>query len=84
MKRLSVAAALAAGLFITIAAPAAAEWPADRPIRILVGFGAGGGTDIVSRIIAPPLSELLKTKSAPAGRSPPRPSPTPTRTVTPH
>ena len=26
----------------------------------LVGFGAGGGTDIVSRIIAQPLSELLK------------------------
>ena len=60
MKRLSVAAALAAGLFLAIAAPAAAEWPADRPLRILVGFGAGGGTDIVSRIIAQPLSELLK------------------------
>ena len=60
MKRLSVATALAAGLFVSIAAPATAEWPADRPIRILVGFGAGGGTDIVSRIIAQPLSELLK------------------------
>ena len=43
-----------------MAAPAAAEWPNDRPIRVLVGFGAGGGTDIVSRIIAQPLSELLK------------------------
>ncbi len=41
------------------AAPAAAqEWP-RKPIRMLVGFGAGGGTDIVARIIAQPLSEAL-------------------------
>ncbi|MCK9908864.1 tripartite tricarboxylate transporter substrate binding protein [Microbacteriaceae bacterium K1510] len=37
----------------------AAEWPSERPIRVLVGFGAGGGTDIVSRVVAQPLSELL-------------------------
>ena len=59
MKRATIAAAFAAGIFITAAAPASAEWPNDRPIRIIVGFGAGGGTDIVSRIIAQPLSELL-------------------------
>jgi tripartite-type tricarboxylate transporter receptor subunit TctC len=52
-------AALAAGLLTAASAPAAAEWPNDKPIRVLVGFGAGGGTDIVSRIIAAPLSELL-------------------------
>jgi len=59
MKRATIAAAFAAGIFIAAAAPASAEWPNDRPIRIIVGFGAGGGTDIVSRIIAQPLSELL-------------------------
>jgi tripartite-type tricarboxylate transporter receptor subunit TctC len=59
MKRIFVAAALAAGLAMNAAAPAFAEWPNDRPIRILVGFGAGGGTDIVSRILAQPLGELL-------------------------
>jgi tripartite-type tricarboxylate transporter receptor subunit TctC len=58
MKRTLTVAALAAGL-LTAAAPASAEWPNDRPIRIIVGFGAGGGTDIVSRILAQPLSELL-------------------------
>jgi tripartite-type tricarboxylate transporter receptor subunit TctC len=59
MKRIIIATAIAAS-FITVAAqPAAAEWPADQPIRVIVGFNAGGGTDIVSRIIATPLAELL-------------------------
>ena len=59
MKRALIVAAAAAGVIVGVAAPAYAEWPADRPIRLLVGFGAGGGTDIVSRIVAQPLSELL-------------------------
>jgi tripartite-type tricarboxylate transporter receptor subunit TctC len=59
MKRATIMAAMVAGLSMTAAAPAIAEWPADKPIRVLVGFGPGGGTDIVTRIIAPPLSELL-------------------------
>ena len=37
---------------------AAQDWP-TRPIRIVVGFGAGGGTDIVARIVSQPLSETL-------------------------
>lgn len=49
-----IAVALAAS-----ALPAVAQdWP-NRPIRIVVGFGAGGGTDVVTRIIAEPLAELL-------------------------
>lgn len=60
MKRIIVAVACAVGFACAIAAPAAAEWPNDRPIRLIVGFGAGGGTDIVARIVAQPLSELLK------------------------
>ncbi|MFN3657266.1 MAG: Bug family tripartite tricarboxylate transporter substrate binding protein [Pseudolabrys sp.] len=56
MKRMLIAALVAALLPVT----AQAEWPADKPIRVLVGFGAGGGTDIVTRIIAPPVSEILK------------------------
>jgi tripartite-type tricarboxylate transporter receptor subunit TctC len=34
------------------------KWP-GKPVRILVGFGAGGGTDIVARILAERLSETL-------------------------
>src|SRR4051812_20572767 len=57
MKRMVFAALAFAALAVTTQAQA--EWPNDRPIRVLVGFGPGGGTDIVSRILAQPLSELL-------------------------
>src|SRR5215510_6402789 len=33
----------------------AQDWP-TKPVRILVGFGAGGGTDVVARILADKLS----------------------------
>jgi tripartite-type tricarboxylate transporter receptor subunit TctC len=41
-----------------IAAAKAQEYP-NKPIRMVVGFPPGGGTDVVARIIAPRLSELL-------------------------
>jgi tripartite-type tricarboxylate transporter receptor subunit TctC len=45
----------AAGFF----APAhAQEWP-QRPIRIIVSFGAGGGADIISRILGQSMQERL-------------------------
>jgi tripartite-type tricarboxylate transporter receptor subunit TctC len=34
------------------------EWP-THSIRMLVGFGPGGGTDIAARFVAQPLSEIL-------------------------
>ena len=34
------------------------DWP-SKPVRILIGFGAGGGTDVATRIVAEGLSELL-------------------------
>jgi tripartite-type tricarboxylate transporter receptor subunit TctC len=36
----------------------AQEWP-SKPVHILVGFGAGGGTDVATRILAEGLSEAL-------------------------
>ena len=55
-------AALAFALALTCVAGAlraqVAGYP-DRPIKLLVGFGAGGGTDIVARILAPQMSQSL-------------------------
>jgi tripartite-type tricarboxylate transporter receptor subunit TctC len=39
-------------------AAAAQDWP-TRPIRLVVGAGAGGGTDIAARLIAQPMTEIL-------------------------
>lgn len=56
--------ALAASLTLTVAAfpgfamAQSAEYPTDS-LRIIVPFGAGGGTDAVARIIASGLSERL-------------------------
>jgi tripartite-type tricarboxylate transporter receptor subunit TctC len=62
----SVRVALAFALALTCAAGAVRAqvtgYP-DRPIKLLVGFGAGGGTDIVARILAPKISNSLANRS---------------------
>jgi tripartite-type tricarboxylate transporter receptor subunit TctC len=51
---------MAAALLLIAAAPPAPaqDWP-SKPVHILIGFGAGGGTDVATRILADGLSELL-------------------------
>src|SRR5215510_14900200 len=34
------------------------DWP-NKPVRVLVGFGAGGGTDVAARIVAEGLSDFF-------------------------
>ena len=60
MKRAIIASALAAGVMLAASAPSASaqDWP-SKPVRILIGFGAGGGTDVATRILADGLSESL-------------------------
>ncbi len=49
-----------AGLLLALVhACAYAQYP-DRPVRVLVGYPPGGGTDIVARLVAQPLSEKWK------------------------
>jgi len=54
------ATAIGLALNATAAASAAAQdWP-SRPITLVVPYAAGGATDVISRILAPHLSEILR------------------------
>ncbi|HET9717211.1 MAG TPA: tripartite tricarboxylate transporter substrate binding protein [Pseudolabrys sp.] len=60
MKRRHVMTAIVAAALLSAVASStlAQDWP-SKPVHILVGFGAGGGTDVATRILADGLSEAL-------------------------
>jgi tripartite-type tricarboxylate transporter receptor subunit TctC len=53
-----IAAAAIAVAFVQVEPAAAQSWP-SKPIHLMVGFGAGGGTDVATRIVAEPLGDVL-------------------------
>ena len=58
MRLLKLAAAVAAALCMHVLPGAAQNYP-SHTIRIVVGFGAGGGTDLAARIMAQALQDVL-------------------------
>lgn len=62
MKKLGLVAVLAASAAMAFAAPASAEWKPDKPVRIIVPWGAGGSTDQAIRAIAGDIEKGLGTK----------------------
>ena len=58
-RRLLLGAALAS--FALGQAHAQADWPRGQPIRLIVPFTAGSGTDIVARVVAERLGPALAT-----------------------
>lgn len=61
MKNTHRRAFMAAACLSVLALPAGAEeaYP-SKPVSLVVGFTPGGGTDLIARVIAPRLSEVLK------------------------
>jgi len=63
MRRILMRSAVVLGLMCIVHAPASAQtsaqpWP-QRPIKAIVPFPAGGGTDLMGRLVAKHLSDLL-------------------------
>jgi len=51
---------LAATLAMPAIARAQAPWPADRPVEVIVPFPAGGGVDVMTRLVMPLIAERIQ------------------------
>ena len=58
MKRRAILAGAIVAMAASLPTASMAEWP-ERPIRMIVPFGPGGGADTLGRTVAEPLGELL-------------------------
>lgn len=78
MSRQTMIGALVAAVLTGVSAPAQAQtaWKPDRPIQLIVGFQAGGGTDVTARMVAQaaegiiPVPVIVVNKPGAAGALP--------------
>lgn len=59
MRVRTITAGVALGAFMLASGPAVAQKYPAKPVRIVVGFQPGGGTDIAARVIAQKLTDAL-------------------------
>jgi tripartite-type tricarboxylate transporter receptor subunit TctC len=59
MKHLALCAATAIALSLPVAGVQAQSKYPSKPVRLLTPFAAGGGSDLLARLIGPPLTEVL-------------------------
>src|SRR5262249_61422244 len=57
--RMRSAAALLVLSFVTAIPALAQDWQPSRPLTMIVPFAAGGQVDVLGRVLAPRLSEIL-------------------------
>lgn len=58
-RHLLLAAAAATAVLGIPSAHAQSAWKPDRPVKLLVGFAAGGSADVLARLVADPLARKL-------------------------
>src|SRR5258706_14620449 len=67
ISRIAGAALISLSVLAAFNANAQADYP-NKPIRLLIPFTPGGGTDFVSRVVATKLSETLKWQVVPENK----------------
>lgn len=58
-RRTLIAASAALGTLVAASAALAQEWRPTQPMTMVIGFNAGGSTDIQGRVLAPVLEEYF-------------------------
>ena len=62
-KKVQIIAAIMAAFGFAACGPALAAWPDDKPVEVVIGFAAGGGTDVMARKLLPFVEKRIGGKA---------------------